>query len=304
MNSGKKTKKDLSKPLVTQPVEIADPLSRQNMKSLGLRLGLPVLAVWLVGAFVAGMSHSTTARSIALGIPVIVTLLAVGVVVWAVRQARKAQGVASLLRNVDSADDRKAAIEKLEAGYKKNDPAAIFAKAQLELQDDPKKALATLEQIDLQKVMAPVADEARSQRALIHLMMGQVPQARQLADAIEIKRHQEPKTRAMMAGVVAEAWARSGQAKRAIETLSLYDPEDELYEQLKPQLYRAYAYAYAHTNDTKGMRKALRKLIDHDVRLLGGFMTKKTHPLLQKEARKLVEQSGMVPRKMIVQRRP
>jgi hypothetical protein len=40
-----------------------------------------------------------------------------------------------------------------------------------------------------------------------------------------------------------------------------------------------------------------------DVRMLGSFLTKKTHPLLQKEAKKLVEQSGQVPRKMMVQRR-
>ena len=40
-----------------------------------------------------------------------------------------------------------------------------------------------------------------------------------------------------------------------------------------------------------------------DVRLLGGFMSKRTHPLLQKEAKRMVEQSGAIPRKMVVQRR-
>jgi hypothetical protein len=30
---------------------------------------------------------------------------------------------------------------------------------------------------------------------------------------------------------------------------------------------------------------------------------KRTHPLLQKEAKKALEQSGQVPRKMIIQRR-
>jgi hypothetical protein len=33
-------------------------------------------------------------------------------------------------------------------------------------------------------------------------------------------------------------------------------------------------------------------------------MAKRTHPLLQKEAKKLLEQSGQVPRKMVIQRRP
>jgi hypothetical protein len=36
---------------------------------------------------------------------------------------------------------------------------------------------------------------------------------------------------------------------------------------------------------------------------LGGFLMKRTHPLLQKEAKRAIEQSGQVPRKMIVQRR-
>jgi hypothetical protein len=51
------------------------------------------------------------------------------------------------------------------------------------------------------------------------------------------------------------------------------------------------------------MRRVLRKLLEVDVRLLGGFMVKRTHPLLQKEVRKLMERSGQVPRKMQVQRR-
>jgi hypothetical protein len=76
-----------------------------------------------------------------------------------------------------------------------------------------------------------------------------------------------------------------------------------LYAQLRPQLYRALAYGYAHTNDLKGMRRALKKLMAIDARLLGGFLMKRTHPLLQKEAKKLAEQSGAVPRKMVVQRR-
>jgi hypothetical protein len=50
------------------------------------------------------------------------------------------------------------------------------------------------------------------------------------------------------------------------------------------------------------MRRDLKQLLNQDVRLLMGFLVKRTHPLLQKEAKKLVEQSGAVPRRMIVQR--
>jgi len=124
-----------------------------------------------------------------------------------------------------------------------------------------------------------------------------------LADGIELNRHQNAPSRAMMGSVVAEAWARTGQAKKATETLELFNPEDAEYEQIRPQLYRARAFAYAYTSNVKEMRKALKRLLDIDVRLLGSFLGKKTHPLLQKEAKRMLEQSGQVPRKMIVQRR-
>jgi hypothetical protein len=300
---GKSKKKALKQPVIARPAEVPDPLGKDQLKSLALRLGIPIAGVWLIGLFIFGVSYGTTAKSLAIGLPIVVTLAAAGLLLWVMRQAKKARGVASILSKVETVEDRRAALDELGTSFKKNDPAAVFAKAQLELQEDPKRALATLEQIDLKKVLAPVADEARAQRAMIHLMMGEVGAARQLADNVDLSRHQESRTRAMLAAVVGEAWARSGQPKKAQETLELFDPEDAAYEQLRPQLYRALAYASAYNNDLKGMRRALKKLLDQDVRLLGSFMVKKTHPLLQKEVKKLLEQSGQVPRKMVVQRR-
>jgi hypothetical protein len=258
--------------------------------------------VWVLFGSLASFASGTWV-SVLLGVPALLSVAAVFIVIWTLRQAKTARGVASILSGVETDDDRKAALEKLSTDFKKGDTAAIFAKAQLELQEDPKKALATLESIDLNKVMAPVADEARGQRAMIHLTQGEVSPARQLVDNIDLSRHQDARTRAMLASVASEAWARSGDAKKASETLALYDPEDAAYEQIRPQLYRALAYASAHESDLNTMRKALRKLLAVDVRLLGGFMMKKTHPLLQKEAKKMLEQSGQVPKKMIVQRR-
>ena len=293
-------------PLGAQPpvkAAIDTPLGSEQLKGMFSRLLIPVVGAWLVGGLVAAFSQTTTVRVIAITIPAIISLLAVAVVIWALRQSKKAQGVASILSGVESAEDRKAALAQLDATYKQNDPTAVFARAQLEMQDDPKKALATLEKIDLSKVMGAVADETRAQRAMIHLTLGDVGPARQLVDNIDLSRHRDPKTRAMLTAVCGEAWARTGNAKKSVETLTLIDPDDVVYEQLRPQLYRALAFAYAYTNDLKGMRRSLKKLLSVDVRLLGGFMMKRTHPLLQKEAKKLVEQSGTVPRKMVVQRR-
>ncbi|HEX3854819.1 MAG TPA: hypothetical protein VHW01_27850 [Polyangiaceae bacterium] len=278
-------------------------MGADQLKTMVTRLLIPVLGIWVLCGTIAAFTQSTTLRVILITIPGILTVLAVAMVVWARAQAKKAQGVASIISGADSAEERKVALAQLDASYKKNDTTAIFARAQLEMQDDPKKALETLERIDLSKVLGTVADETRAQRAMIHLTMGDVGPARQLVDNIDLGRQRDAKTRAMLTAVCAEAWARTGNAKKAVETLTLFDPEDAEYEKLRPQLYRALAYAYAYTNDIKGMRRALKRLASVDVRLLGGFMMRRTHPLLQKEAKKLVEQSGTVPRKMVVQRR-
>lgn len=266
------------------------------------RLGLPILALWIVGGSIAGISTTRWIQMTAVILPACVTVFAAGVVVWGLRQAKKARAVAGLVGQATSAEDRKEAIAKLDQQYKKSDPAAVFAKAQLQLQEDPQAALKTLEQIDLGKVLPNIADEARAQRAMIHLLLGQVSLARPLADGIELKRHEEARSRAMMVAVMSEAWARSGQAKRASETIALIDPDDAALEQVRPQLWRASAYATAYTNDTRAMKRALRKLVEIDPRMLAGFLGKKTHPILQKEAKRMLEQSGAIPRKVVYQR--
>lgn len=301
-SGGKQLKQQLKQPVQAKRVEPPDPLSAANLKKMFGRLSIPIVAVWAIGILVAGFSTNKTVITVSLVIPGVVTLALAGVVVWALSQAKKAKGVAGILAGVEDAEGRAAALEKLETQYKKKDTAAIFAKAQLQMQEDPRAALVTLEQIDLGKVMAAMADEARAQRAMIHLMLGQPQRARELADGIDLSRHQDVKSRAMMGAVIAEAWARTGQAQKAVDTLDLFDPSEAELEAIAPQLHRARAYAYAHTSQLKPMRRELRKLLDQDFRLLASFVERKAHPLLQKEAKKLLEQSGKVPRKMQMQR--
>jgi hypothetical protein len=281
-------------PLAKPQAPAADPLAALTPKGLGLRVGLPILGVWIVAVLIG--------RSWALIGAGVLTAVATGLVVWALQFAKKTRAVASLVQGADTPEARKEALSKLETDFKKGDTAAIFAKAQLQLHEDPKKALATLEEVDLGKVMAPIADEARAQRAMIHLMIGEPERARQLVDAIELGRHQQPKTKATLVTVIGEAWARTGQGKKALDTLGVFDPEDPEFADLKGQLYRAYAFAYAATNDTKGIRRVLRKMLDINPQLLGGFLMKKVHPLLKREAEEMLRRSGAVPKKMIVKR--
>lgn len=271
-------------------------------RSLALRIGIPIAVLWVIGVILAGIWTTPIGRGVVLGTPALLTVGGLGLVVWALRQTGRAKAVAGVLSQVETAADRKVALEKLNQDFGKKDTAAIFAKAQLKLQEDPQEALRELEQIDLGKVLPTVADEARAQRAMIHLLIGQVSMAKPLVDGIDLKRHDDARARAMMVAVVGETWARSGQAKRALESLELYDPDDATYEQIKPQLWRARAYACAYTEDMRGMRRALRRLADQDARMLAGFLGKKTHPMLQKEAKRMLEQSGAMPRKVVYQR--
>lgn len=301
--SGKEKRAALGRPLdLGKAPEGVDPFSPSAIKSTLIRVTLILGVVWGVGALIAGISQSRLTSQIALGVPAVVTALVVGVLIWTVRRTKAAREVAGVLKGVETKEDRKAAIEKLETSGKKGDPATIFARAQLEMQEDPKKALASLEEIDLNKVMGTVADEARSQRAMIHLTLGQVNLARQLVDNIELKRSQDARSRAMMGAICAETWARSGDGKKAVETLDLFAIADPELAQLRPQLLRAYAFAYAHTAKTRELKSTLRQMLKIDPRLLGGFLQGKGHPLLKKEAKRMLEQSGAVPRKMQVQR--
>lgn len=285
-------------------LQVNDPLSKENIKKLGIRLGIGAVLLWGIAIAIPGW--------IPLVVAGVITVLVLGVVIWGVRFAKKSQAVANIVKGADTAEGRKEALEKLESDFKEGDTAATFAKAQLQMQENPRQALETLEQINLDKVMAPVADEARSQRAMIHLMLGETDKARILADKVDLTRHKEPKVRATLASVIAEAWARSGAARKAIELLEPFDPEDEIYADLKPQMYRSLAFAYAWANKTKKMKHVLRKMKGINIQLLMGFITKKknpngvnprgVHPLLEKEAYGMVMKSGAVPRKMQVRR--
>lgn len=281
-----------------------DPLSPENLRKMGLRVGLPVAILWVIAFFIPGMW-----AKIAMAV---ITVALAGVVLWAVRFANKSKAVVEILKGADTKEARKQALERLDSEFKKDDAAAVFAKAQLQMQEDPRTALATLEAIKLDKVMAHVADEARAQRAMIHLILGETDEARALVDPIDLSRHSDARGRATLTAIVAEAWARTGQAKRAVELLEKIDLDDATFEDIKPQLLRSRAFAYAWANDTKQMRGALAKLRALNPQLLMGFITKKknpmgvsprgVHPALEKEAFDMVMKSGLVQRKMEMRR--
>ena len=265
-----------------------------DLKKIYIRVGLILAAAWIVAIILP-----TWIPKAVVGV---ITLIVMGAGVWVVRYMRKGQALGALLKGADTEEGRKHALAELET-YGKGDTQALLAKAQLEMQEDPRKALATLESIELSKTLAPIAGQVRAMRAMLHLTLGETNEARALADQLDLGKQQESKTRAMFATVASEAWARTGNAKKAVETLELFNPEDPEFAELKPQMWRARAFAYAAANDMKGAGRALKKLADMNPHLLAMFIgAKRVHPLLEREAKQIVMKMGAAPRKVIRQR--
>lgn len=295
---GKKKKKsaaEVQKELADlgKPKEDRPPV---DLKKIYTRVALVAGVAWVIAIIVPGWIPKAIAG--------VASVLAIGVLIWLNRYVKKTQALGSILKGADTEEGRKKAIERLDTEFKKGDTQAIIAKAQLQMQEDPRAALATLESVNVDKELAPIAGQVRAMRAMLHLTLGETAEARTLADQLELGKQQEPKTRVMFAAVAGEAWARSGQGKKAVDTLDLFNPDAPENEELRPQLWRARAFAYASVNDTKGIARALKKLADINPHLLGMFLPpqKKVHPLLEREAKQMVGRLGIVQRKMVRQR--
>jgi hypothetical protein len=265
---------------------------------ISLRVIPVALVIW--GLAIA-LAHWSIIPVIAAGL---LTAIGGGAAFWFVGYVKKSRRLGAILRSANENEQgRKDALKQIEADFKKGDVQAAIARAQLQMQEDPRAGLATLEGIDLSKQLAPVADQVRCMRATIHLQLGELPEAKALVDRMEIGKQQDVKTRAMFAVVAAETWGRTGQAKKAVELLDVFDPEDAELSEMRVQMWRARAFASAGAGDMRAASRALKKLAGINAQLLGMFLgTKKVHPMLQQEAKQLVMRSGVVPRKMIRQK--
>ncbi len=282
---------ELTKPTGERPAS--------DLKQLYLRVGGAVLVGWVLAIAVYSWQKTVWPVYVA----GVVTAVVIGAAIWLRRYLQKTEALGEILRNANTDEGRKDALVRLKSDFKKDDVQATIARAQLEMQDDPKKGLETLESINLDKINLPgMADQVRAMRANIHLTMNDPQAARPLVDALELGKQQEPKVRAMLATVAAETWARTGAAKKALDTLELFDPEDTSMGEMRIQMYRARAFACAANQDMKGAERALRKLGETHPHLLAMFVGKKIHPLLDRAAKQMIARSGVVPRKMIRQK--
>jgi hypothetical protein len=295
----RKTQEDLRAELSQLAKPQGDAKPPVDFRKTIVRVGGALAVLWVLAAGLGSWQRASWPFWVAAGL----TVAVLGVGAWAYRFMKRQEALGALLRGADTEEGRREALSKLETGFKKGDVQALIARAQLEMQEEPRKALATLESVDLGRQMQAVADQVRTMRAMIHLTLGEAPEARALVDAIDLGKQQEAKVRAMTAAIAGEAWGRTGAARKGVEMLELFNPDDPALAEMRIQLLRARAFAYAGASDMKGAGRALRKLAETSPQLLMMFVgQKRIHPLLEKEAKDLLMKSGAVPRRMVQKR--
>jgi hypothetical protein len=278
----KPTAPDLSEVAAATPAG----LQKRNLAIVGGALVL----LWIT-AFASG-------SKVVVGVAVVLTLAVAGLLFWVWRWVKKQQSVLEIIKSgTGSKEARAEAIAKLDAqdGAGK-DVIAQLAKAQLVAQDDPDGALEILERIDIAKAPGPIQDEVRAMRAQLYLVKDRVRDARELADEITVANASEAASRGMLAAVVAEAWARTGKVKEAIELLETIDPDHADFERVRVPLRMARVFAYFAGGNRDRVRKDLRALMQENFNYLGRFANPaaKVHPELQKLAREMLQSNPEV----------
>jgi hypothetical protein len=108
-STGKAAREALKAP--PQRGQMLDPLGSGQLKSLLVRLGLILAGVWILFGSIAGFVSSSTWSMVLIAVPAALSVAAVGILLWTLRQAKTARGVASILSGVETDEDRKAALE-------------------------------------------------------------------------------------------------------------------------------------------------------------------------------------------------
>lgn len=253
---------DTSPPTLS-PLEAGMPLL--NKRSLMTIAGVTVL-VWITAAM--------TGSTIVLILVGVLTLALVGLLGWAWWQAKKQMAMMQLLQGAQASPEaRQAALAQLALQDPKGaDVMGQLARAQLQAQENPDLALETLQAVDLTKVPTEAADQVRAFRTQLLLLKNRTREARDLADQINVSSSGPKASRAMVATVVAEAWARTGRHAEALVLLEDLKPEDPELEQMRPMLLYARVFANFASGKKERCKKDMKALMAQDMNLLGRFV--------------------------------
>ncbi|MBA3541321.1 MAG: tetratricopeptide repeat protein [Deltaproteobacteria bacterium] len=248
-------------------------------------VGIITLAVW---AFAI-----QTGSKVLMIIVGVLTLLLIGIFLWAVRMIGKQKRMIGLMQGATgSVEARREALAKLEVGKDAKAPTTIFARAQLLASDDPKAALALLESVELKVFPATMQDDVSLLKVQIYLSVGRTQDARKCADSMNLENPARKEIRPLAASLVAEALARTGKPKEALALLDSIELPKKDREQIEMQAKVARVFARFAANQRAQAKRELEALAEVDLNQLGRFVAPqfRVHPELQKLARQVFQQ--------------
>ena len=249
--------------------------------------------LWIGGLTLAIWAFAiNTGSTVVLIIVGALTLLLIGVILYALRTIRKHKSTISLLQGaVASPEARREALAKLSAGKDANSPTNVFARAQLLASDEPQAALKLLGSIELKTYHPSMQDDVSLLQTQLYLRLARTADARKAADVINLDNPQRKEIRPLAASIVAEAWARGGKPKEALALLETIELPKKDAEQIALQIRVARIFARFAASQRGPARTELVALADEDPNQLSRFVLPqfRVHPELQKLARSVFE---------------
>ncbi|HEU0031922.1 MAG TPA: hypothetical protein VFQ53_14920 [Kofleriaceae bacterium] len=261
--------------------------------------------VGVITALVWAFTIQTGSRILMIVVGVL-TVLLIGVILWAFRMTRKQQRVVDLLKGSQASPEaRKTALAELDARKDASSPTNLFARAQLMAPDDPAGALKLLNSVELKQFHPQMQDDVSLLKMQLCIGLGRTADARKHADTINLDNPSRAEMRPMAGSMVAEVWARTGKSKDALALLETIVPKGEGKEQIAIQCGVARVFARFAAGQRQAARKELVALADDDPNHLARFVLPqfKVHPELQKLARSVLNQHPAARAKMKVQAR-
>ena len=279
------------------PAEALSKLERPkaNWKVVA-QIGVAVAVIWVIAAMSVqylGYWPLYVVGVLTLG------LMGFGVYVW--RLTRKSADIVDILKGATDKEGREAALAELRARKSGKGDAALnaLAESQLVAQESPTEAIRILEDVDLEKAPNVVQDDVRANLALLYLVHGRARDARALADEIRLDRQPQAKAKAMYAGVVAEAFARTGNVDEARTLLETYDANDPAYVDVKAILLRAQVHTFMASKKRGRAKQAMEQLMSVDPNMVASFAQKGNRPELTQMARHLLSKAGILPKQRV-----
>lgn len=249
--------------------------------------------LWVGGITLAVWAFAiNTGSTVVLIIVGALTLVLIGVILWALRTIRKHKGTISLLQGaIASPEARREALAKLSGGKDANSPTNLFARAQLLASDEPQAALTLLGSIELKSYHPSMQDDVSLLQTQLYLRLGRTADARKTADVMNLDNPQRKEIRPLAATIVAEAWARTGKPREALALLDTIELPKKDAEQIAMQARVARVFARFAANQRGPARAELAAIADEDPNQLGRFVLPqfRVHPELQKLARSVFE---------------